>query len=295
MIARFGYFLRETWVNIRRNITLTVAAILTVAVAVMLVGGAILARKAVEHATARWQDGVEFIIFLDPDIPGDQADSIGSEITTHPDVERVVFFDKQDAYQEFVDFFPDFADTVDAQRLPESYRVVPRDASEEVIASLAGQFEVRPGVFEVVSAQERIGQVRNFAARMNTGLLVVAIVVSVASVLLIYNSIRVAIFARRREIEVMKLVGATNSFIRMPFILEGMVHGLLGAAVGTGLLAAARPWTENLLAETEGLAIFSDLQVSAAQFNSTVVWVIAFGLLFGAVGSGVAAGRFLDV
>jgi len=295
MIARFGYFLRETWVNIRRNITLTLAAVLTVAVAVMLVGGAILARKAVEQATARWQDGVEFIIFLDPDIPGEQADSIGSEIAGHPDVARVDFFDKQDAYAEFVGFWPEQANLVEPEILPESFRVVPKDASEEVIASLAGQFEIRPGVFEVVSAQERIGQVRDFAARMNTGLLVVAIVVSVASVLLIYNTIRVAIFARRREIEVMKLVGATNSFIRFPFVLEGMLHGLLGAAVGTGLLALARPWTESLLADTEALPIFADLQITSAQFNSTVVWVILFGLFFGAVGSGVAAGRFLDV
>ena len=295
MIARFGYFLRETWVNIRRNITLTLAAVLTVAVAVMLVGGAILARKAVEHATARWQDDVEFIIFLDPDIPGDQADSIADEISGHPDVERFVYFDKQQAYQEFVEFFPDFADTVEPERLPASYRVVPKNASEEVIASLTGQFEIQPGVFEVVSAQERIGQVRDFAAKVNTGLLVIAIVVSVTSVLLIYNSIRVAIFARRREIEVMKLVGATNSFIRFPFVLEGMVHGLLGAVVGTGMLALARPWTENLLTETSGVAIFSDLEVTGAQFNSTVVWVVICGLLFGAVGSGVAAGRFLDV
>ena len=295
MIARFGYFLRETSVNIRRNITLTLAAILTVAVAVVFVGGAVLFSKAVETATTRWQGGVEFIIFLDPDIPGEQADAIGSEIVSHPDVKEVVFFDKTKAFEEFVSFFPDFAETVEPERLPESYRVVPQDASEEVIASLAGQFEVRPGVFQVVSAQESVGRIRRFGAGMNTGLLVLAIVVSIASVLLIYNSIRVAIFARRREIEVMKLVGATNSFIRFPFILEGMVHGFLGAVVGTGLLAAARPWVENLLLELQGIPIFSELQITGSQFNSTVVWVVGFGLLFGAVGSGIAAGRFLDV
>jgi len=295
MIARLGYFLRETWANIRRNITLTLAAVLTVAVAVMLVGGAILARKAVEQATQRWQDGVEFIIFLDPDIPGEQADSIGREIAGHPDVDRVTFFDKDDAYQEFVEFFPDQSNLIGPEILPESYRVVPKDASAEVIASLAGQFKIRPGVLEVISAQERIGQMRTFAAELNTGLLVIAIVVSVASVLLIYNTIRVAIFARRREIEVMKLVGATNSFIRFPFILEGMVHGLLGAAVGTGLLALARPWTENLISATQGVSIFAELEITSAQFNGTVVQVVLFGLFFGAIGSGVAAGRFLDV
>ena len=295
MIARAGYFLRETWVNIGRNVTLTIAAIITVALGVVFVGSAVLARQAVDNASTRWQGGVEFIIFLDPDIQGAQADSIGGEIINHPDVKEVRFFDKQQAYEEFVEFFPDFADTVDPERLPESYRVVPRDASEEVIASLVGQFEIRPGVFEVISAQEQVGRMRRFGARLNTILITVAFAVGVASILLIYNSIRVAIFARRNEIEVMKLVGATNNFIRFPFILEGLAHGFIGASLGIGLLAVARPWMEDFVADLDGIAIFSDLFITTAQFNYTALIVMGCGLVFGAIGSGFAAGRFLDV
>ncbi|MBN4047623.1 hypothetical protein JYT71_01295 [Acidimicrobiaceae bacterium AH-315-P05] len=295
MIARSGYFLRETAINIRRNITLTLAAVLIVAFTVLMVGGALLVRDAVTNATARFDEGVEFVVFLDPDISGAQTDSIGAELNAHPDVLHITFFDKDKAFEEFVSFFPDFADTVDRDRLPASFRVVPREASAEVIQSLTGQFQIRAGVLEVVSAQESIKRMRDFSASVNSLLLWLALGMSLAAVLLIYNSIRVAMFARRREIEVMKLVGASNSFIRMPFILEGITHGVLGGGVGIVALAVLRPRTQALFERLEGEAFFGDLSVTNAQFQSSVLVVAVVALALGALGSGFAAGRFLDV
>jgi cell division transport system permease protein len=295
MIARLGYFVRETAINIRRNVTLTLAAVLTVGFTVLMVGGALLVRDAVNNATQRFDDGVEFVVFLDPDISGAQADSIGQELGAHPDVARVTYFDKNKAYEEFVSFFPDFADTVDPDRLPASWRVVPREASSEVIASLTGQFEIRPGVFEVVSAQESIKVMRDFSASINSFLLWLALGMACASVLLVYNSIRVAMFARRREIEVMKLVGASNSFIRMPFILEGIMHGVFGGVVGVTALAFLRPRAEELFASLEGEAFFGDLAINGSQFQATALVVVLVALALGTLGSAFAAGRFLDV
>lgn len=294
MIARLGYFLRETAINIRRNVTLTVAAVLTVGFTVMAVGGALLVSDAVDNATQRFSDGVEFIVFLQPDIAGAQADAIGRELSNHPDVSVVNFFDKESAYQEFVRMFPDFPD-ISRDRLPESFRVVPRDASAEVIASLTGQFEIRPGVLEVVSAQERVRDMRNFSASISNFLFWLALGMSIAALLLIYNSIRVAMFARRREIEVMKLVGASNSFIRMPFVLEGVTHGLLGGLGGAVALGVMRPWAESLFASLEGQAFFGDLQVTNSQFQVVALLVVGMAMLLGTLGSAFAAGRFLDV
>ncbi|MCB0991799.1 MAG: permease-like cell division protein FtsX [Acidimicrobiales bacterium] len=295
MIARLGYFLRETSINIRRNVTLTLAAILTVAIAAMLVGGVLLARHAVDNATQRWQEGVEFIVFLDPAITGAQSDSIGAELSSHPDVENVKYFGKAEAYNEFVTFFPDFADTVDPERLPPSYRIVPREASADVIASLAAQFSVRPGVFEVVSAQDSIRQLRDLGATMNRVLLLLSAFLALASVLLIYNSIRVAMFARRREIEVQKLVGATNSFIRFPFIIEGLINGFVGGVLGVLLLISSRGWMGGVLNNLSDVAIFGDLKVLPDQFSSTALLVVLIALFLGAIGSAFAAGKFLDV
>ncbi|MCP3934494.1 MAG: ABC transporter permease [Actinomycetia bacterium] len=295
MIARLGYFLRETSINIRRNITLTLAAILTVAIAAMLVGGVLLASQAVDNATERWEDGVEFIVFLDPEITGVQSDSIGQELANHPDIERFSYFGKADAYDEFVAFFPDFAETVEPESLPPSYRIVPRDASADVIASLAAQFSVRPGVFEVVSAQDSIRQLRDLGTTMNRVLLLLVAFLSLAAVLLIYNSIRVAMFARRREIEVQKLVGATNSFIRLPFVIEGLINGLVGGVLGVLLLVSTRSWMSGVQANLEDVAIFGDLEIRPGQFQGTAMLVILIALALGAIGSGFAAGRFLDV
>jgi cell division transport system permease protein len=110
---------------------------------------------------------------------------------------------------------------------------------------------------------------------------------------LIWNTIRTAMFARRREIEVMKLVGATNWFIRIPFMLEGLLHGLAGGllAVG-GLYGVNYLWKERVIPKIPDLAA---LQVTSTQFNLVVVLVLVVGMLVGAIGSAVAASRFLDV
>ncbi len=295
MISRISYFSREAWANIRRSVTLTVASVLTVAVAVLFVGGTLLARDAVENSTARWQDGVEFIVFLEPNIPGDQVDSLASELQQHPDIASFTYFDQNMAYEEFKTLLPDFAEDVTPDMLPTSFRVVPREADGDLISSLARQFEIRPGVLEVVSAQENVRQRQELGRRINQVLLVVAGIVAVASVLLIYHSIRVAMFARRREVEVMKLVGATNSFIRFPFVIEGMVHGLLGAIVGSALLWSFRPKVEGLFNGLDKVALFEELRVTSSQFQGTILLVLLCGLLLGAVGSAFAVGRFLDV
>ncbi len=295
MISRINYFTREAWANIRRSVTLTVASVLTVAVAVLFVGGTLLARDAVENSTARWQDGVEFIVFLQPDIPGDQVDSLAAELQQHPDIASFTYFDKDMAFEEFKSLLPEFTNDITPDMVPTSFRVVPRKADGDLISSLARQFEVRPGVYDVVSAQESVRQRQELGRRINQVLLVIAGIVAVASVLLIYNSIRVAMFARRREVEVMKLVGATNSFIRFPFVIEGMVHGLLGAVVGSVLLWSFRPKVEGLFNGLDKVSLFEELRVTSGQFQGTIMLVLLCGLLLGALGSAFAVGRFLDV
>ena len=107
--------------------------------------------------------------------------------------------------------------------------MVPRFAEGELIESLAAQFRQRPGVYSVETGRQQVDAIREWFNSFRWIVLLMSIVLAAASALLIFNMIRVAMFARRREIEVMKLVGATNSFIRLPFILEGMLHGLAEA------------------------------------------------------------------
>ena len=144
------------------------------------------------------------------------------------------YVDQQEAYQEFREIFedtPELLDIVTADGVPPYYRVVPADPDPDVVDELGNQFKGRPGVRTVTFAGDVIRDVQNLADRAGRVLFIGSIFLLSAATLLILNTLAVAIGNRRREIEIMRLVGATKWFIRVPFMLEGLVQGLLGAAV----------------------------------------------------------------
>ena len=296
-MKRFRYFAREAWTNIRRNPTLTFAAILTVAVGVMLVGMGLMARYASGNALGRWEGGVQFEVFLQPDSTPNQIDIIGQELTSHPDIERVEFFSQADAaalLRQTLESQPELLAEVAEDSLPSSFRVVPRTPQAELIESLAVQFRERPGVFAVETGRTQVDAIRTWFDSFRWIVLLMSIVLSAASAMLIFNSIRVAVFARRREIEVMRLVGATNGFIRFPFVLEGIVHGLVGGIVGATAAGILRSHVEDLFTRSDVLAFFRSFVVTSGQFRAVVVLAIIIGVLLGGASSAFAAGRFLD-
>ena len=190
---------------------------------------------------------------------------------------------------------PELLAEISVESLPPSYRVVPRLAEGEIIESLAAQFRQRPGVYSVETGRQQVDAIREWFNSFRWIVLLMSIVLAAASAMLIFNMIRVAMFARRREIEVMKLVGATNSFIRLPFILEGMLHGLAGGLVGAAAAGALRNHVEELFGRSEILAFFRSFTVTSGQFTTATVATVLMGVVVGALGSAFAAGRFLDV
>ncbi|WP_419841923.1 cell division protein FtsX [Candidatus Poriferisodalis sp.] len=297
-MSRILYFARETSTNIRRNLTLTFAAILTVAVGVMLVGMGLMAGYASGNALDRWEGGVQFEVFLTPQIKPSQLDALGIELLSHPDIDRIEFFSAEEAYalvsQQMADQ-PELLTEVSPDALPASYRVVPRSVESELIESLAAQFRQRPGVLSVQTGREEVDAIRTWFTSFQGIVLLLSVVLSGTSVMLIFNSIRVAMFARRREIEVMKLVGATNSFIRFPFMLEGMLHGLVGGIIGAIAAGALRGHVEGLFSRSEILAFFRSFVVTSGQFTTVAFVTVIAGVLVGMIGSAFAASRFLDV
>jgi cell division transport system permease protein len=150
-------------------------------------------------------------------------------------------------------------------------------------------------VYSVETGRQQVDAIKEWFNSFRWIVLLMSLVLSIASVMLIFNTIRVAMFARRREIEVMKLVGATNSFIRFPFILEGMIHGLLGGILGAVAAGFLRNYVEDLFGRSEILAFFQSFTVTNSQFNTVAIMTVVAGALVGAIGSAFAAGRFLDV
>lgn len=297
MALKVDYVVRETGINLVRNISLTIASVLTVAVSLSMVGAAVLVRSAVDNATERWQGGIEFIVFVQPEATDDQIDAIDRLLAESPQVENTEYVDTDATFEEFQDLFadsPEIVETVDPEALPTSYRVVPVDKSAETIAALRNAFQAQPGVYEVVAAIDSIRTVQDMSSLFQLIALGVAIALVVAAALLVLNSVRMAMFARRREIEVMKLVGASNWFVRTPFILEGVVQGLLGSFVAVGACWGVRSFLTSI-AGNQRFALLSGFSVADGQFNTTVLLVLAIGTVIGAVSSALAVSRYLDV
>jgi cell division transport system permease protein len=298
MALKVDYVAREVGSNLRRNVTLTLASIITVFVSLALVGVAFLTRQGVQNATQRWQGGVEFIIFMQPTATEDQLNAVQEALDESPQVDSVDFIDQQEAYEEFTDLFadsPEMVQSVTPEILPPSYRVEPTDKDVDVIRALGSEFESKPGVKQVVFAAEAIRTLQDFSRLLSLGLFSGALVLLGAAVLLILNAIRMAMFARRREIEVMKLVGATNWFIRVPFMIEGLVQGLVGALFAIPAVILIINFIESKLTDTDTINLFQGFAVHSSEQFGVAILLLVVGCAVGVIGSFVAVTRFLDV
>ncbi len=298
MAIKLEYVARETGTNLKRNFTITLATVMTVAVSLALVGASLMAQQGVERATKRWQGGIEFIVFLNPNATDDQITGVGADLEANPQIESVTFVNKDAAFAEFKELFrdsPEMIESVSPEILPASYRVEPIDKNADIVTALSEQYKTKPGVSEVVSATETIRLVQRFSEFLTRGILFVAIFLLGASGLLILNTIRMAMFARRREIEVMKLVGATNWFIRVPFMVEGLVQGVIGAVLAIATLAVARPTLEGWLPPGDQIPLLAGVVPQSSDMFPIYLLVGLVGCLVGAAGAGVAVTRFLDV
>lgn len=294
---RLTYVFRETGGNLRRNFTLFLATVVAVWISLALFGSSLLVRDGVDQATGRWRDGVEFIVFMNVEADPTQHEAMVQSLDENPEVQSWFFVDQDATFVEFQDEFadsPELLESIQPGDLPPSYRVRPTSTDADVVESLVSQFDLKPGVREVVASTEIIRSLEDTSRDFSLLMLVASIIVLVASVLLIFNTIRTAIFARRRDIEVMKLVGASNWYIRVPFMVEGTVQGLVGAAAAIPVLFVVNNLFEGFVRNDE-LALLRDFAL-----ESSVVWdkayiVLLLGGLIGAVGSAFAVGRFLDV
>jgi cell division transport system permease protein len=292
------YVAKETANNLRRNILMSSAAVLCVAVSLALVGMALLLKQGVANATIQWRNGVDLSIYMKATPPAtpSQTQAVQSQLAQMPEVKSFFYVDQTQAYQEFKKMFqnePAFTDTVTAKDLPPSFRVVPRHP--ELIDQIGAHFTNVEGVDRVVFAQNEIRSLLKVTRVLQLGLLFFAIVLLLSASLLILNTIRMAIFARRREVGVMKLVGATNWFIRIPFMIEGMVQGVVGALVAFVFVYSLRGVLHSMVNNQNQGNLFGPLVVSSRDAIGTGLAILVVGAAVGTVGSAVAVTRFLDV
>ena len=300
MFSRLSYTFREMWASLRRNLTLTVAAIITASVSLLLFGLTLLVQRGFDNQLSLWSGGVEMIVYVENGASPEQLQVINDGLTSTPEyIANVTYFNVE---QSLADARRIFA--TDAQQLsllnenniPTMFKIVPtNDTSIEVLRELAANYRGLPKVYNVSFPGDQIAVLESLRGFAGVILYVITGLLLLSAVLLIWNTIRTAMFARRREIEVMKLVGATNWFIRLPFMLEGLLQGFIGGAFASaGVLLFNNYWTSGVRAfPTEsGLEGFV---VTDGYPYWVVGSIILLGMFVGAIGSGTAASRFLDV
>ncbi len=297
MAVNVEYVTRETMTNLRRNLSMASAALLTVAVSLTLVGGALLVKRGVDRATVQWKGNVELSIFMKPDASQIESEAVDRQLGAMPEVKSARYVSKPEAFEEFKKIFanePDVRDSLTVDQIPPSYRVVPKEAEQTKL--IGERFQETAGVFRVSYAKEEVDalvSVTNFLQIMLWG---IAVVLLMAASLLILNTIRMAIFARRREVAVMKLVGATNWFIRVPFMLEGLLQGLAGAAIAYGVVWIGRDLIQNQVNSARNdIQLFKQFLVTSSDVAGTGILLLVVGVVVGTVGSALAVSRFLDV
>jgi cell division transport system permease protein len=289
------YVVRETGSNLWRNRLMTIAAVLTVAVSLSLVGAALLLRQGSANATGTLERGTKVTVWMDPAATSQQINAVKTQLAQlNYVVQPCAYWDKQQNFSEARHLLPsDVIAATTVSEMPTSYWCTPVALSDA--AQVVRTFNGTPGVKAVTEPQQAIHNEETAINVIKWVFLIVAIVLIVSAAVLILNTIRMAIFARRREVSVMKLVGATNWFIRVPFMTEGLLQGLLGSILAAGvvwlLYALINTWGDGKTSSN----VFTTIQTSTTQMIWTNVVVIVIGGLIGTIGSFIAIRRFLDV
>jgi cell division transport system permease protein len=300
MLSRITYTFRETWASFRRNMTLTVAAIITSAVSLLIFGLTLLMQQGFDNMLLQWSDDVEMVIYVNPGATPEQLAVIQGQLDQLPQqIDSYTYCDSNCALGEAERLLagdPSSLQLLTAENIPTNYKVKPTDATQsDALSLLRDSLRDLPNVGEIVLAQDYldiIGKLQGFAGLYTV---ILSVTLLIAAVLLIWNTIRTAMFARRREIEVMKLVGATDWFIRLPFMLEGLIQGFIGglAACG-GLWLINDRWTAGV-SDFPPQSGFAQLVVSDSFLTGRMLILLGIGMVAGAIGAGIAASRFLDV
>jgi cell division transport system permease protein len=294
----------EVGQGLRRNIGLTVAVILTVLVAGLLGGLSIMLHKQVDTMKDYWYDKVEVSIYLcskqssaescaQQDVTPAQMDAIAAELQKSPLVETFYHESKEQAYEHFKEQFrnsPDIVSSVSPDALPESYRVKLKDPTR--YSDIASEFQGRPGIEQVQDSRAIFDRIFSILNAFQLASLVISIIMIIAALLLIANTIRVAAFTRRRETGIMRLVGASNLSIRLPFVLETMISALVGAVFAVVLMFGFK-----------GLLIDKKIEPNFRITNyigwgdvlASGLYVLVIALIIAALASAITLQRYLRV
>jgi cell division transport system permease protein len=302
---RSHFVLSEIWIGLRRNLTMTMALIVVVAISLSLLGTGLLFVKQVERTRTYWQGKVELSIYLciktspqpqcQQNGPATQAqrDQLSQRLNSMPQVEHVYYVNQHQAYTEFRQYFanqPALVQDTKEGDIPDSFQVKLRNpqADYNVVASaVTGTM----GVETVVNEMTILDKFYRLLDGARNAVVIIALILIIAAVLLVANTIRLSAFNRRRETSIMRLVGASNFYIQLPFLLEGTIAGLIGWAIAAGLLVAVK----SLMLDSLEQYFSFNVGLSAGDLIEVIVVAMVVGVVLCGATSFLTLRRYLRI
>ncbi|BBX48667.1 permease-like cell division protein FtsX [Mycobacterium cookii] len=286
---RFSFLFNEVVTGFRRNITMTVAMILTTAISIGLFGGGLLVVRLADHSRNIYLDRVETQVFLTPEISASDATcespackALREKIEKRTDVKSVRFLNRQDAYNDAIRKIPQFKDLASKDAFPASFIVKLEHPEQhaEFDAAMQGQ----PGVDHVLNQKELIDRLFAVLDGLSNAAFAVALVQAIGAILLIANMVQVAAYTRRTEIGIMRLVGATRWYTQLPFLVEAMVAATLGVVIAiVGLIVVRALFLDSALSQ------FYQAHLIAPIDYADILYIAPLLLLVGVAMSAVTA------
>jgi cell division transport system permease protein len=302
---RSQFVFSEVWTGLRRNLTMTIALVVVVAISLSLLGTGLLFVKQVDNTRTYWQGKVQISIYLctstsvstqcrqNGPATATEISSIKQDLTSLPQVEAVYYQSQAQAYENFKQDFsqdPSFVSTVSQGDIPNSFEVKLKNPNADYNV-VAGTVQGRPGVDDIVDDQSILSNFYNLLDGARNAVVIIAIILIIAAALLVANTIRLSAFNRRRETSIMRLVGASNFYIQLPFLMEGVIAGLVGWVIAAGLLVAVK-----MLGLDSLQSYFTfNVRLSAADLIEVVLLTMVVGVLLCGATSFLTLRRYLRV
>lgn len=286
---RFGFLINEVLTGFRRNVTMTVAMILTTAISMGLFGGGLLVVRLADQSRDIYLDRVESQVFLtndvsanDPTCDADPCKALRKQIEDRDDVRSVRFLDRDQAYDDAIKKFPEYKDVAGREAFPASFIVKLNDPEQhkDFDEAIAGQ----PGVLNVLNQKDLIDRLFAVLDGLSNVAFAVALVQAIGAVLLIANMVQVAAYTRRTEIGIMRLVGASRWYTQLPFLMEAMLAALIGVIISfIGLILVRALFLENALSQ------FTQANLITPIDYADILYIIPIPLFVGVTMAGITA------
>jgi cell division transport system permease protein len=299
IFSNLSYFIEEGFRSVQGNKFISAVAIATIGFALMIFGAFLIVYSNVNHITAGWVQEVEINAYLKEGVPPDRVDEIKKILWENREIATIEYVSKEEVLKRFRSDHPDSVYLLEGladNPLPASFEIGLSESAQnrDAVDRLVERIREIPDLDEIQYGQEWTRSLLTFMNILRLIGFILGGMLGVAIIFIIANTVRLTVYARRDELAVMRLIGATNGFIKGPFLMEGLFQGLLGALLSLLFLFVMYHFWIPRLKQSAGIFFLQDISISFLSFTM-ILWIVLAGMLLGLFGSLMSLGRFLKI